>query len=118
MFENGLKYKTKSWTISLQLYGSTIGTTGYPQYIKDDEYKILPWPYHISKPGNKGEGKLVQSFWFLDLIKHIEQITFQYFHQIYPYKKKQQVILHMMQAKGLIPSRFKIGETFFIHVGN
>ena len=48
------------------MYGSTIGATRYPQFIKDDEYKILPRPYHTSKPGNKG-WKLVQSCWFLDL---------------------------------------------------
>ena len=54
MFQNGLKYKTKSRTISLSMYGSTIGATRYPQFIKDDEYKILPRPYHTSKPGNKG----------------------------------------------------------------
>ena len=87
MYQNGLKYKTKSRTISLSMYGSTIGVTRYPLFIKDDEYKILPRPYHTSKPGNKG-WKLVQSFWVLDLIKHIEAITFQYFNQIYPDKKK------------------------------
>ena len=61
MLQNGLKYKTKSRTISLLMCGSTIGAPRYPQFIKDDEYKILPRPYHTSKPGNKG-WKLVQSF--------------------------------------------------------
>ena len=77
-FENGLEYKTKSCTIYLSLYGSTIGATRYPQFIKDDEYKILLSLYHTSKPGNKG-WKLVKSFWFLDSINHIDGITFQYF---------------------------------------
>ena len=53
MFQNGLKYKTKSRMISLLMYGSTIGETRYPKFIKDDEYEILPRPYHTSKPGNK-----------------------------------------------------------------
>ena len=87
MFQNGLKYKSKSPIISLLMYGSTIGPTQYPQFIKDGEYNILPRPYHTSKPGNKG-WKLVQSCWLLNLIKHIEGITFQYFNQIYPDKKK------------------------------
>ena len=30
MFENGLKYKTKSRAISLSMYGSTIGAASYP----------------------------------------------------------------------------------------
>ena len=54
MFQNGLTYKTKSRMISLSMYGSTIGATKCPQFIKDDEYKILPMSYHTSKPGNKG----------------------------------------------------------------
>ena len=54
MFQNGLKYKTKSRMISLLMYGSTIGATRYPQFIKDDKYNILPRSYHTSKPGNKG----------------------------------------------------------------
>ena len=96
------------------MYGSTITVTRYPQFIKDDEYKILPWPYHISKPGNKG-WILVQSCWFVDLIKHIEGISFQYFNPIYPDKKKQQVILYMLQkAKKLIPSSCQKGDTFLL----
>ena len=92
MFQNGLKHKTKSRTTSLSMYGSIIGATRYPQFIKDDKDKILQWPYHTSKPGNK-EWKLVQSFrffdliklkfWFLDFIKHI-----QLFNQIYSDNKK------------------------------
>ena len=50
MFQNGLKYIRKSCTITLLMYGSTIGATIYPQFIEDDEYKILPRPYHTSKP--------------------------------------------------------------------
>lgn len=116
MFQNGLRYKTKSRTISLSMYGSTIGATRYPQFIKDDEYKILPRPYHTSKPGNKG-WKLVQSCWFLDLIKHIEGITFQYFNDIYPDIKKKRVILYMLQkAKKVIPLSCRIGDTFFTHM--
>ena len=88
MYQNGLKYKTQRRTILFSMYGSTIGATRYPQFIKDDEYKILPRPYHTSKPGNKG-WNLDQSCWFLDLIQHIERITFQYFNLIYPIKKKQ-----------------------------
>ena len=49
MFQNGLKYKTKSRTISLLMYGLTIGATRYPQFIIDDGYKILPRPYYTSK---------------------------------------------------------------------
>ena len=60
MFQNGLKYNTKSRTISLSMYGLTIGATKYPQFIKDDEYKILLRRYYTSKPGNK-EWKSVQS---------------------------------------------------------
>ena len=52
MFQNGLKYKTKKCMILLSLYCSTIGATRYSQFIKNDEYKILPRPYHTSKPGN------------------------------------------------------------------
>ena len=116
MYQYGLKYKTKSRTISLSMYGSTIGATRYPQFIKDDEYKILPRPYHTSKPGNKG-WKLIQTFEILNLIKHIEAITFQYFNQIYPDRKKQRVILYMIQkAKEVIPSSCQIGETFFTHM--
>ena len=37
MFQKGLKYKTKSRTIALLMYGSTKGATRYPQFIKDDE---------------------------------------------------------------------------------
>ena len=42
-----MKLNTKqiSYTISLLMYGSTIGATRYPH-----EYKILPKPYHTSKP--------------------------------------------------------------------
>ena len=72
IFENGLKYKTKSCIISLSMYGSTIGATRYPQLVKDDEYKILPRPYHTSKPGNKG-WKFLQSFWFIDLMKYMKE---------------------------------------------
>ena len=54
MFQNGVKYKTKSCTISLSMCGSTIGASRCPQFIKGDEYKILPRLYHTSKPGNKG----------------------------------------------------------------
>ena len=54
LFQNGLKNKTKSRTISLSMYGSTTGATRYPQFIKDDEYKISPRPYPTLKPGNKG----------------------------------------------------------------
>ena len=46
IFENGLEYKTKSRTISLSLYGSIIGATRYPHFIKDDELKILTMPHH------------------------------------------------------------------------
>ena len=56
-------------------------------------------------------------FWFLNLIKHIEGITFQYFNQIYPDKKKQRVILYMIQkAKKIMPSTCQIGDTFFTHM--
>ena len=114
MFQNGLKYKTKRCTMLLSMYGSTIGVTRYPQLIKDDENEILPRPYHTSKPGNMG-WKLVQSCWFLDLIKNIEGITFQYFNQKYPGKKKQQVILYTIQkAKKVIPSSCQIGDTFLL----
>ena len=89
MFQNGLKYKTKSRTISLLMYGSTIGATRYPQFIKGDEYKILPWPYQTPKSGKQG-WKLVQSYWFLDLIQHIEGIIFQYFNEIHPDKKNNE----------------------------
>ena len=54
MLQNGLEYKTKSCTILSLMYCSTIGATRHPQFIKDDKYKILPRPYHTSKPGNKG----------------------------------------------------------------
>ena len=54
MVQNGLKYGRKSCTISLSMYGSTTDVIRYPQFIKDDEYKILPRPYHTSKSGNKG----------------------------------------------------------------
>ena len=38
-------------------------------------------------------------------------------NQIYPDKKKQQVILDMIQkAKKVIPSSCQIGDTFFTHV--
>ena len=43
MFQNGLKYKTKSRTMLLLMYGST---TRYAQFIKDDKSKILPRPYY------------------------------------------------------------------------
>ena len=92
MFQNGLKYKTKTCAISQSLYASIIDTTRYPQFIKHDEYKMLPTLYHTPKPGNKG-CKLVQSFWFLTSINHTEGMTFQCFNQIYPDKKKQRVIL-------------------------
>ena len=95
MLHNGLKFKTKSCMISILMYGSTIGATRYPQFIKDDEYKILLRPYHTSKYRNKG-WKIVQSFWFLNLIKHIKGITFQHFNQIYPDKKKLRVVLYML----------------------
>ena len=102
--------------MSLSMYGSTIGATRYPQFIKDDEWKIFPRPYHTSKPRNKG-WKLVQLFWFLDLLKYIEGITFQYFNQIYPDKKKQQVVLYTIQkAKKVIPSSCQLGDTFFTHM--
>ena len=54
MFQNELKYKTKSRRISLSMYGSTIGAIRYPHFIKDDEYKILPRLYYTSKSGDKG----------------------------------------------------------------
>ena len=54
VFQNGQKYKTKSCMISLLLYDSTIPATRYLQFIKDDEYKILPRLNCTSKPGNKG----------------------------------------------------------------
>ena len=91
MFQNRLKYKTKSGKISLSFYGSILDATRYPQLIKDDQYKILPRLYHTSKSRNN-EWKLVQLFWFLIFTKYIEGITFQYFNQVYPDKKKQQVI--------------------------
>ena len=83
MFVNGIKYKMKSRAISLSLYGLTKGATNFPQFIRDDERS-----YHTTKPGNKG-WKVGQSFWFLHLIKYIEEITIQYFDQLYPEKKKQ-----------------------------
>ena len=54
MFQNELKCKTRSRMISLLLYSSTIDATRYPQFIKHDDYKILPRPNHTSKPGKKG----------------------------------------------------------------
>ena len=38
MFQFGLKYKTKSLTISKSMYVSTIDATRCPHFIKDDEY--------------------------------------------------------------------------------
>ena len=42
LFKKGLKYKTKSQTISLSFHDSTIGATRYPHFIINNQYKILP----------------------------------------------------------------------------
>ena len=86
LFKNGLKYKTKSWTISLSLYGSIIGATRYTQHIINNQYKILPRPYPPCKPGKKGWREL-QLNCFVECVRSIEQITIKYFETIYPDKK-------------------------------
>ena len=96
------------------MYGSIIGQTRYPQFIKVDEYKIFTKALSYIKVCEQ-ERKLVQLFCFLDPIQHIEAITFHYFNQIYPDKKKQRVILYMLQkAKKVIPLSYCIGDTFLL----
>ena len=53
LFKNGLKWKSNSQTISLSLFGSTIGATRYQHFIINNQYKIWPGPYPPCKPGNK-----------------------------------------------------------------
>ena len=49
--------------------------------------------------------------WF---IKIIEQTTIVYFERIYPNKKKSKTILHLtVKAKKVIPSTFRVADTFF-----
>ena len=78
LFKNGLKYKTKSRTIPLSLYDSTIGETRYPQFIINKQYKILPRPYPPCKPGNKG-CRVLQLNWFVEFVRIVEQITIKIF---------------------------------------
>ena len=96
LFNNGLKYETKSQTISLSLYGSTIGATRYPQFIINNQYKILPRPYPPSEPGNKG-WKVLQLNWFVEFVRSIEQITIQYFETMYPDKKRSKFFLSLLK---------------------
>ena len=61
--------------------------------------------------------KLAQSFWFLTLIQDIEKIQFPYLNQLYPDKKKQRVILYMIQkVKNVIRSSCQIGDIFFTYM--
>ena len=71
LFKFGLKYKTNSQTISLSLYGSTIGATKYPRFIIHDQYIILPQPYPPCKPGYKG-WRVLQLNWSVEFIRSIE----------------------------------------------
>ena len=74
LFKNGWKYKTKSRTISLSPFGSTIDATRYPQAIINKQYKISPWPYPSCKPENKG-WRVLQLNCFIEFIRSIKQIT-------------------------------------------
>ena len=117
LFNNGLKYETKSQTISLSLYGSTIGATRYPQFIIHNQYRILPRPYPPSKPGNKG-WKVLQLNWFVEFVRSIEQITIQYFETMYPDKKRSKTILSLLKkSKKVIPLSCRIADTFFTQMG-
>ena len=37
LLKNGLKHNTNYWTISLSLYGPTIGATRYPQFVINNQ---------------------------------------------------------------------------------
>ena len=85
LFKYGLKFRNNSWTISLSLYGSTIGVMRFPQFIINNQYKTLPRPYSPYKTGNKG-WRVLQ---FFEFVRSLEQITIEYFETIYPNRKNQ-----------------------------
>ena len=74
IFQNGLKYLTKSRQIQTVLYGSTIGPTRYPQFIFRGSYNIYPKPYPTFQPNTTG-WKSLQSSWFVQFISDIEDIV-------------------------------------------
>ena len=114
LIKSGTYMKTKSRTLPMYLFGSTIGSARHPLFqLEDGSSHPLPRPFRTCKP-KMLEFTFYNSLWFIAFVKDVEMIVLQYIIFEYPNRKKAMKVLQLIcLSKKIIPQCLRIKDSFF-----
>ena len=112
----GYKIQTKKWYVPMSCFGSTFGTTNYPNMFINNKFQNIPRPYSTYRPNTEGY-LFIHKKWFSQFIQHIEAKVIQYLMlHIIGKDTKTNTLNDIIFSKTYIPKDCRICNSFFTHM--